>query len=83
MLPFYMAHRNHVLMRVMSIAVLVTIVAFSFAPTAFARNTYVITDGSGTEDITKEIILPDEVTAPIQKGDVIGKAVYKKSGTEI
>ena len=44
---------------------------------------YVITDGSGTEDITKEIILPDEVTAPIQKGDVIGKAVYKKSGTEI
>lgn len=52
MLPFYMAHRNHVLMRVMSIAVLVTIVAFSFAPTAFARNTYVITDG----DTTKEYV---------------------------
>lgn len=44
---------------------------------------YVITDGSSTEEITKEIILPEDVTAPIQKGDIIGKAVYKKSGSEI
>lgn len=44
---------------------------------------YVVTDGSGTEDITKEIILPEEVTAPIEKGDIIGKAIYKKAGTEI
>ena len=52
MLPFYMAQRNHVLMRVMSAAVLVTLVAFCIAPTAFARNTYVITDG----DTTKEYV---------------------------
>ena len=44
---------------------------------------YVVTDGSGTNDITKEIILPEEVTAPIQKGDIIGTAIYKKSGADI
>lgn len=44
---------------------------------------YVITDGSGTEDIKKEIVLPKEVTAPLQKGDVIGKAIYTKGDTEI
>ncbi|MBO5259433.1 MAG: D-alanyl-D-alanine carboxypeptidase [Agathobacter sp.] len=44
---------------------------------------YVVTDGSGTDDITKEIVLPEEVTAPIQKGDIIGTAIYKKSGADI
>lgn len=44
---------------------------------------YVVTDGSGTDDITKEIVLPENVTAPIQKGDIIGKAIYKKSGANI
>ena len=52
MLPFYVAQRKNVLMRVMAVMVLVTIVVFSFAPTAFARNTYVITDG----DTTKEYV---------------------------
>lgn len=52
MLPLHIAQRRPVFVRIMAVAVLVTVVAFCVAPTAFARNTYVITDG----DTTKEYV---------------------------
>lgn len=44
---------------------------------------YLSTDGSDVSGIEKRIELPDEVTAPIHKGDVAGKAVYVLNGKEI
>lgn len=44
---------------------------------------YLSTDGSDTSGIEKKIELPDEVTAPILKGDIAGKAVYVLNGKEI
>lgn len=44
---------------------------------------YLSTDGSDTSGIEKRIELPDEVTAPILKGDIAGKAVYVLNGKEI
>lgn len=44
---------------------------------------YLSTDGSDVSGIEKKIELPDEVTAPILKGDVAGKAVYVLNGKEI
>ncbi len=41
-------------------------------------NDFSALENAGARDkITKEIIIPDNVSAPIQKGDVIGKIVYK------
>ena len=50
MLTCYMVQRKSVLRRVLATAILVTLVAFSVAPTAWARNTYVITDGNTTTE---------------------------------
>lgn len=44
---------------------------------------YVITDGSGTDSISKTIDLPESVTAPVHTGDVIGSAVYSQNGKTI
>lgn len=44
---------------------------------------YLSTDGSDASGIEKRIELPDEVTAPILKGDIAGKAVYVLNGKEI
>lgn len=44
---------------------------------------YVDTTGADLSDITKEIKLPEEVSAPIKAGDVAGKAIYRQNGTEI
>lgn len=44
---------------------------------------YLSTDGSDVSGIEKKIELPDEVTAPIQKDDIAGKAVYVLNGKEI
>ena len=41
------------------------------------------TTGADLSDITKEIKLPEEVSAPIKAGDVAGKAIYRQNGTEI
>ena len=55
MLPVYAYHRRSTFVRVLVIAVLVTILAMSVVPTALARNTYVITDGEmTTEYVTYE-----------------------------
>lgn len=37
----------------------------------------------GDSEITYEVSLPESVAAPVQKGDKIGKVVYKKSGERI
>lgn len=44
---------------------------------------YVITDGSGTDSLSKSIDLPDYVTAPVRAGDVVGSAVYTKDGKTV
>ena len=44
---------------------------------------YVSVDGADITSIEKRLELPDEVTAPIVKGDVAGQAVYSLSGKDI
>ena len=41
------------------------------------------TDGSDLTGITKSIKLPENVTAPVKKGNTAGKAVYSLNGTPI
>ena len=38
---------------------------------------------SSSNKITEEISIQNELTAPLKKGDVIGKIVYKSDGKEI
>lgn len=44
---------------------------------------YLSTDGTDVSQIIKEIVLDDEVKAPVTEGDTAGKAVYYLNGTEI
>lgn len=44
---------------------------------------YVILDGSGTDSIEKSLEIPEELSAPIQAGQEVGAAVYRKDGEEI
>lgn len=44
---------------------------------------YVDTSGADLSAVTEELELPENVTAPVRKNDVAGKAVYKLNGTEI
>lgn len=44
---------------------------------------YVSVDGSDISAIEKQIELPTEVTAPVIKGDIAGRAVYSLNGKEI
>lgn len=44
---------------------------------------YLSTSGENLEGITKEIIMNKEITAPIKKGDLIGRLVYYLDGKEI
>ena len=44
---------------------------------------YMTTDGSDLTGITKSIELPENVTAPVKKGNTAGKAVYSLNGTPI
>lgn len=44
---------------------------------------YVSVDGSDMSAIEKRLDLPTEVTAPVVKGDVAGRAVYTLNGKEI
>ena len=44
---------------------------------------YVVTDGSDLSGITKELILPECINAPVKEGDVAGKAVYHLNGKEL
>ena len=44
---------------------------------------YVSVDGSDMSAIEKQIDLPPEVSAPVAKGDIAGRAVYSLNGKEI
>ncbi len=44
---------------------------------------YLDTAGSNLTEITKEISLPETITAPVAEGDAIGEVVYKLNGTRI
>jgi D-alanyl-D-alanine carboxypeptidase (penicillin-binding protein 5/6) len=45
--------------------------------------TYLSKSGENTSEITKEIKMNKDITAPIKKGDVVGQTVYSLQGTEI
>lgn len=44
---------------------------------------YLDTRGQDLDSITKEIQLPESAAAPVKKGDIAGKAVYKLNNKEI
>lgn len=44
---------------------------------------YLDVTGADFSQITKELNLPETVTAPVKKGDVAGRLVYKLNGKEI
>ena len=44
---------------------------------------YISTDGSDLSGVSKSLELPELATAPIQKGDIAGKAIYSMNGKEI
>lgn len=44
---------------------------------------YLDTKGADLSGMEKKITLPEEIAAPVKKGDVIGKAVYYLNGEEI
>lgn len=44
---------------------------------------YVITDGTSTDAITKELHLPESVSAPLKENDVIGSVEYSCNGKPI
>ena len=44
---------------------------------------YLDTKGRDLSSVEKKIQLPEEVTAPVQEGEVVGKAVYYLEGQEI
>ena len=44
---------------------------------------YVDITGADLSNVTKELKLPDTVSAPLKKSGIAGKAVYKLNGTEI
>lgn len=44
---------------------------------------YICKNGKKPEDIVKEVILCEEVEAPVNRGDIIGKATYKLNGEVI
>lgn len=56
----------------------------AYAGVAYEKSfSYLFTDGTEPGGIQKEIQLPDSAAAPIQKGDIAGKAVYLLNGKEI
>lgn len=44
---------------------------------------YLSTDGGDFSGMEKELVLEEEIRAPIKRGDVIGKAIYRLNGTEV
>lgn len=44
---------------------------------------YMTTDGTDLSGITKTLELPETVTAPVEKGEVAGRAVYTLNGKEV
>lgn len=44
---------------------------------------YLTTDGTDVSNITKEIVLTDKISAPIEEGEVAGRAVYFLDGKEV
>lgn len=44
---------------------------------------YLDTGGNNLSMIEKNIVIPEEIEAPVQKGDAVGEAVYKLNGQRI
>ena len=44
---------------------------------------YLSTDGGDFSGMEKEVVMEEGLQAPVKKGDVIGKAVYRLDGTEV
>ncbi|MDE6209461.1 MAG: D-alanyl-D-alanine carboxypeptidase [Lachnospiraceae bacterium] len=44
---------------------------------------YICKDGEKPSDISKEVLLPEEINSPVEKGDKVGEIVYKLNGKEI
>lgn len=45
--------------------------------------TFLDTQGKDLSAVEKELVWKDEITAPVQEGDVLGEAVYRLDGQEI
>lgn len=44
---------------------------------------YLDTKGQSLQEVEKEIQLPEQVEAPVKKGDVVGRVIYSLGGTEL
>ncbi len=44
---------------------------------------YLDTEGNNLSTIEKSIVVPEEIEAPVQRGDAVGEAVYKLNGQRI
>ncbi len=44
---------------------------------------YLDTQGQSLQEVEKEIQLPEQVEAPVKKGDVVGRVIYSLRGTEL
>lgn len=42
-----------------------------------------LTEKGGSEKLEAQVILPEEIEAPVEKGETLGKIIYKKSGDQI
>ncbi len=43
----------------------------------------VLIEKGGAEKIESQVVLPEETEAPVEKGETLGKIIYKKSGKQI
>lgn len=43
----------------------------------------VLMEKGGAEGMESQVVLPEEIEAPVEKGDALGKIIYKKSGKQI
>lgn len=44
---------------------------------------YLNTDGTKTEDVHRELVLPESVNAPVEKGDTAGEVIYTENNREL
>ena len=42
-----------------------------------------LTEKGGSEELEVQVVLPEEIEAPVEKGETLGKIIYKKSGGQI
>ncbi|MBE5894548.1 MAG: D-alanyl-D-alanine carboxypeptidase [Lachnospiraceae bacterium] len=54
------------------------------APVSYGEDfSFLLCDGFTPENVTKEIIYYDDITAPVSEGDVAGEVIYYLNGNEI